>query len=74
MLVLRDAINPSWPNVRPVMIFSNDSLGPMMPDDRFTAVGWGQVDANKPYCKFREKLLLSWQQVHSVTVFTLDDN
>ena len=59
VLVLRDAINPSWPNVRPVMIFSNASLGPMMPGDRFTAVGWGQVDENKPYCKFREKLLLS---------------
>ena len=41
VLVLRNAVNPRLPNIRPAMIFRQNE-GSMGPGDGFTAVGWGR--------------------------------
>ena len=41
VLVLRDAVNPRLPNIRPAMIFRQNE-GSMGAGDGFTAVGWGR--------------------------------
>ena len=51
VLVLRDSINPTWPRVRPAMIFRDDALDPMRPGDIFIAIGWGEVNKHTAICK-----------------------
>ena len=44
VLVLRDAINPTWPGLRPAMIFKEDFLYTMSANHTFLAIGWGKFN------------------------------